>query len=131
LQCEEKKMARVLVIDDDAGARHVMCKMLKEVGHEPHGSAEPAQAIHEALTFKPDVLVADWLLKPDRTGLEVVETLRAAHPDLGVVFISGLPADEIEPKVRHLRRYRIVSKPCEFFELFEAVQQLAPAEAKT
>ena len=60
-------MAKVLVLDDDADARHVMCAMLRNVGHEPHGSADPAQAIHEALTLKPDVLVADWILKPDRT----------------------------------------------------------------
>lgn len=117
-------MAKVLVLDDDADARHVMCAMLKNVGHDPHGSSDPAQAMHEALTFKPDVLVADWILKPDHTGLEVAEALRAAHPNLGIVFISGLPHDEIESRVHHLGRYAIVSKPCEFFELFEAIQSM-------
>jgi DNA-binding response OmpR family regulator len=104
--------------------------VLKEVGHEPHGCGEPAQAIHEALTFKPDVLVADWVLKPNHTGLEVAETLRVAQPEMGIVFITAMPRDEIEPRVRHLHRYRLVNKPCEFFELFEAVQSFAPSAAK-
>jgi CheY-like chemotaxis protein len=119
-------MAKVLVLDDDADARHVMCAMLRNVGHEPHSSADPSQAIQEALTFKPEVLVADWILKPNHTGLEVAEALRAAHPDLGLVFISGLPHEQIESSVRHLGRYRIVSKPCEFYELFQAIQTMTP-----
>lgn len=39
-------MARILVIDDDADARHIMCSMLKKVGHEPHASGQPEEAIH-------------------------------------------------------------------------------------
>lgn len=68
------------------------------------------------------------MLKPDSTGLEVARTLRAAHPDVGIVFITGMPRDEIMNAIGDLDRCRVVSKPCEFFELFEAVQALAPAE---
>lgn len=124
-------MAKVLVIDDDLGARHAMTTMLQQVGHESHASGDPAEAIHTALTFKPDVLVADWILKPFYTGLEVAETLRAAHPNLGVVFITGASPDEVEPKIQHLQPYRLVSKPCEFYKLFEAVQEMTPKEVSS
>jgi len=117
-------MARILVLDDDADSRNVMVSMLNEVGHEAHGSDDPAHAIQAALTFAPEVLVADWVLKPDHTGLEAAEALRAAHPQLGLIFITGRPFEEIDAEARHLHPYRFISKPCEFFDLFQAVQDV-------
>jgi CheY-like chemotaxis protein len=130
-QESEEMMAKVLVIDDDLSARHAMTTMLKQVGHEPHASGDPAEAINTALSFKPEVLVADWILKPDYTGLEVAETLRAAHPNLGLVFITGVSPEEVEEKAEHLKPFRVVSKPCEFFRLFEAVQDVSPKEVES
>jgi DNA-binding response OmpR family regulator len=123
-------MAKILVIDDDKDARLGMTRSLNEVGHEARASGDPTEAIQVALSFEPDVLVADWVLKPDHTGLEVAVTLRAAHPDLGLVFITGRPFEEVDAEARHLRPYRIVNKPCEFYELLEAVQSVGKRSRK-
>ena len=121
-------MAKVLVIDDDPAARQIMAAMLKQVGHEPHACGGLTEAIHTALTFKPDVLVTDWLLKSSHTGLEIAEALRASHPNIGLVFITGLPDNKVVSMARNLHPYRVVHKPCEFYQLFEAVQEVIPQE---
>jgi len=121
-------MAKILVIDDDPTARHIMTTMLKQVGHDSHASGEPTEAIHTALTFQPDVLVTDWLLKSSHTGLEIAATLRASNPNIGLVFITGLPDNKVFSMARNLQPFRVVHKPCEFYQLFEAVQEVIPEE---
>lgn len=116
-------MSRILVVEDEPSQRFVMADLLARTGHEARCTADPRAAIEAADAFKPDVLVADWLLKSDMTGRDVAEVLRAKDPNLRVVFITALPPDLVEEQASQVKPFRMVHKPCEFYDLLLAIHQ--------
>jgi DNA-binding NarL/FixJ family response regulator len=60
--------------------------------------------------------------------LEIAETLRDSNPNIGLVFITGLPINKVISMAMNMRPFRVVPKPCEFYQLFEAVQEMIPEE---
>ena len=105
-----------------------MAEMLVRSGHDARAAAKPEDAIQGTLTtdFEPDVLVADWMLKSNLTGLDVAEKLQARFPELKVVFVTALATEELrqQAETRGLNTFRFVRKPCEFFDLLDAIHQV-------
>ena len=116
-------MSRILVLEDEPSQRFVMSDLLNRSGHEALCTPDPKAAIEAAADFKPEVLVADWLLKSEMSGRDVAAVLRAQDPALRVVFITALPPELVEAKAADLQPYKIVHKPCEFFDLLLAIHQ--------
>lgn len=117
-------MARILVVEDELGPRFVMSEMLVRSGHEAKAASKPENAIALGPEYKPDVLVTDWMLKTELTGLDVARTLKQQLPELRIVFISGHPLEELRPQAKDLQPVRFVRKPCEFFELLNAIHEM-------
>ncbi len=115
-------MNRLLVVEDEPVPRLLLGKILQKRGFEVRAAAGVQEAIEIGAEFRPHVLLADWLLKDDFTGGQVAETLREADPALRVIFISGLPRDALEPKVRHLHPCRVLEKPVQPDELTAIIQ---------
>ena len=63
------------------------------------------------------------LLKSDLTGRDVAQALRARDPNLPVVFITALPAQIVEAQASELRPFKVVNKPCEFYDLLLAIHE--------
>jgi two-component system, OmpR family, response regulator len=61
---------------------------LRFVGYDVRSSTTGAQALAEAETFRPDLVVLDVML-PDLDGFEVCRRMRALLPDLLVVFLTA------------------------------------------
>ena len=68
--------ARLLVIDDDEAVRDGMLHLLRDWGCE----CEAAESIEEALALAqlniPDVIISDYRLREQRTGVEAIATIR-------------------------------------------------------
>ncbi len=69
--------ARLLVIDDDAIVREGMLQLLRDWGCE----CDAAESIEDALALVqlnvPDVVISDYRLREQRTGVEAIEAIRA------------------------------------------------------
>jgi len=81
---------RVLVVDDDEAVRIATQSLLRDWGCE----VDAADSIEEALALAdlraPDVVISDYRLREQRTGLEVVAALRALlGQDLPALLITG------------------------------------------
>ncbi len=104
-------MAKVLIVDDDA----VFCDLLKRVltheGHSVHNSCKADEALAIGASFKPDVLIADWLLQDDLGGLDVALALQKQRPGLRVMFMTGLPIQVINQSIAGLDVLRVYEKP--------------------
>lgn len=124
-------MARILVVEDETPQRFAMASLLTRSGHEAKATSDPHAAVEGAEEFRPDVLVTDWMLKSDWTGLDVAEAMRKRDPGLGVVFITAIPQDEARTKAAHLETYEVLQKPCEFYELLAAVHKVLPEGSTT
>jgi signal transduction histidine kinase len=81
---------RVLVVDDDESVRSSMRLLLRDWGCE----CEAVETIEDALTlahgWAPEVVISDYRLRNHRTGVEVIEALRAAAGrHLPALLITG------------------------------------------
>jgi len=80
--------ARVLVADDSSTMRKIIIRSLQAVGVP---SATEAADGNEALAlFKPgqfDLVLTDWNM-PGKTGLEVVQGIRAQDPKVPIIMVT-------------------------------------------
>jgi DNA-binding NarL/FixJ family response regulator len=80
---------RVMVVDDHPMWREGVARDLTEAGHLVVAtSGEGRQAVRVAAAARPDVVVLDLQL-PDISGVEVIQGLRAALPEVRVLMLSA------------------------------------------
>jgi two-component system, OmpR family, response regulator ResD len=84
---------RVLVVDDDETVAEVVVRYLQRAGLLVDRAADGVTALAVAQRSRPDLVVLDLML-PGLTGLEVCERLRAGRPDLPVVMLTALGAED-------------------------------------
>jgi two-component system, NtrC family, nitrogen regulation response regulator NtrX len=103
-------MARILVVDDEEGIRHVLAQLLDYEGHEVRTAGGAAEAIEKYREFQPDLTFMD--VKMARMdGLEALSRIREVDPLALVIMISG--HGTIETAVEATRRgaYDFLEKP--------------------
>ena len=81
---------RVALAEDGALFREGLLMLLQAAGHEVVGSVADGDALVELLGgTDADVAILDIRMPPEPDGgLVTAERLRAAHPDLGLLFLS-------------------------------------------
>lgn len=84
----------VLVVEDVAEARALICRYLAELGYDVLEAVDGADALEVVapLARPLDVLVTDVVM-PHMDGRELARRLLEGRPDLGIVFTSGYAAD--------------------------------------
>jgi two-component system, OmpR family, response regulator len=111
---------RVLVVDDEANIAELIGMALRYEGWEVRLAHTGARAVTAAKEFRPDAVVLDMML-PDFDGMEVLRRMRAANPDVPVLFLTA--RDSVEDRVAGLTAGGddYVTKP---FSLEEVVARL-------
>lgn len=79
---------RILIADDEQGIRQVLCRLVRQEGHDPIEAPDGAQALALIESEAPDVLLLD-IRMPGADGLEVLRRARRLDPDLPVVMITA------------------------------------------
>jgi CheY-like chemotaxis protein len=80
--------ATVLVIDDDPCIREELRDALQAWGYTVVEAENGKEGIKQVETSAPDVVITD-IMMPEMDGIEVIRTLRASHPGLRIVALSG------------------------------------------
>jgi CheY-like chemotaxis protein len=75
----ESRRCRVVVVDDDAGAREALSTFLELEGHCVEEAHDGAHAVELALAHEPDVMLIDIGLR-GIDGYQVARQIRAGHP---------------------------------------------------
>ncbi len=84
--------ASVLVVEDEPTVRDLTVRLLRELGYVVEAVGDSRDALKAAMRRPFDVLLTDVEL-PHMSGQALARRLRAAQPDVKVVFFSGLPAE--------------------------------------
>jgi signal transduction histidine kinase len=79
----------LLVIDDEASVRLGTRLLLEGLGCRVTAVGGTAEALEAAAADRPDVVLADLRLRGEDSGIVAVERLRARHPGLPALLISG------------------------------------------
>jgi DNA-binding NtrC family response regulator len=77
----------VLVVDEDAAVRAACCEIVTRLGYLPYGVDGPAGARAVLRNNGIDILLLD--LKGGDDGLELLEEVKALHPETAVVVMSA------------------------------------------
>ena len=80
---------KVLLVDDNARVRLLLEKMLQSLGHSVSTSADGSQALSLLAEQKFDLLITDVLMPGSLSGTELASKVRAQHPKLPILLISG------------------------------------------
>jgi two-component system, OmpR family, response regulator len=91
--------ARLLVVDDEPGIRDLLATSLRFAGFEVHTAADGQEALRQAETVRPDLVVLDVML-PDLDGFAVTRRLRERGRDTPVLFLTA--KDDISDRVAGL-----------------------------
>jgi two-component system OmpR family response regulator len=89
-------MPKILVVDDDANIREVVCFALQKAGYTTCVAENGAQALSRFAQERPDLIVLD-ILMPELDGTEVCRQLRAdpRNARTPIIFVSSKD-DEID-----------------------------------
>ena len=90
---------KVLVIEDDNGARDALGYLLAEEGFAVRTAASGEAGLACAREFQPDVIVCDYYL-PDINGLQVLRCLRADPGRAFIIVVTAGGCGETESALR-------------------------------
>lgn len=87
---EEKEIVRrrILIVEDNLDHAASTLVLLRGLGHEVASALNAGSALAEARTFRPEVVLLDLGL-PDGDGWELAGKLKAEHPALRIVVVTG------------------------------------------
>ena len=114
----------VLVVESDDTVRRSTGRILEGLGYRVISttSAEEAMTAMDAADMIP-VLLVTALSLPGLDGERLADRLQAAHPDLGVLFLSGYAPEANRPRALAARRL-ILPRPFSVESLTEAVRRV-------
>ncbi len=103
---------KVLVVEDERLVRETAVAILRGAGFEAveAASAEEALRTFDVARDHIDLLLTDVVM-PGMSGVELARRMRAARPELRVLFVSGYPDAEFEPDDRNADRVTFLQKP--------------------
>ena len=81
----------ILAVEDDTAVRNLITTTLETQDYRFHTAANGAQAILEAASQKPDIMLLDLGL-PDMDGVEVIKKIRS-WSNLPIIVISARSED--------------------------------------
>jgi PAS domain S-box-containing protein len=114
---------RVLVVEDDAAVRHVVCEMLRRGGYHAI-AAEDGPSARRLLATRQDfaLLLVDMMLPGGMSGAELVTIMRRERGDLPVLFMTGYSKDALS-NAPEIHGTRLLPKPFTEAALIEAVRE--------
>jgi two-component system, cell cycle sensor histidine kinase and response regulator CckA len=112
---------RVLVVEDEDGARRALTEILELLGFEVSSAASGEAAEEMARSAGFDLLLTDFVL-PGIDGGELARRLTALRPEIKVVLMSGYAEDEAMRSSVSSGAVRFLQKPFDFQTLSRAVR---------
>ncbi len=115
-------MANVLIVDDEQVYRTYISDWLAREGYEVRSASNRQEAALVAKSFRPDLLIVDFLLKDEYYGLQVAETMRELAPEVRIIVITGYPSESLRRDALDARVFRVIEKPFHMVDLADAVR---------
>jgi len=102
----------ILIVDDEADIRELVAGILQDEGHGARTAKDSDDALAAIEKRRPQLVFLDiWMQGSRLDGLQLLDVLKAEHPEVPVVMISG--HGNIETAVAAIRKgaYDFIEKP--------------------
>ncbi len=122
----QKKVLKILLVDDERISREVAAHLLKSGGHEVITASLPSEAIDifEREKDSLDIIVLDMLM-PEMSGKELFYRLKQIDPKVKTILLSGYgKSSDIQEAMDH-GVYYCLQKPVLRQKLLDTVLEVA------
>ena len=123
---QDKKMARILLAEDDEDLRRFLVNALEKAGHAVTSFGEGASAFEEIKQVTFDLLLTD-IVMPEMDGIELARRAAELDPALKIMFITGFAAVALNPDSKAPKEAKVLSKPFHLRDLVNEVNRLMAA----
>ncbi|MDI1346443.1 MAG: sigma-54 dependent transcriptional regulator [Pseudolabrys sp.] len=104
--------AEILIVDDEADIRDLVAGILEDEGYVARTARNSDDALASIVARRPNLIFLDiWLQGSRLDGLQLLDILKAEHPEIPIVMISG--HGNIETAVAAIKHgaYDFIEKP--------------------
>lgn len=124
----EIKQKKVLIIDDSTIARMGVKKLLVEQNFIIEEGANGLEAINKLETFKPDLLIMDYLM-PEMNGMLALKIIRGKGNNIPVIIISANQQDATKLKFKEFNIIGMIKKHPDKTELMSFIESVFKNES--
>jgi DNA-binding NtrC family response regulator len=114
--------SRILIVDDEEIVLKSCQRALAGAERDLDTAASGAEALQKIDAGRYDVVVLD-IMMPSIDGLEVLQRVKEAHPDLEVVMVTGLSQIDTAVRAMKLGAFDYLAKPFDPDELAVVVER--------
>ncbi len=115
-------MARLLLVEDDAGVRTTISTFLELEGYEVEAVASTSEALERLQRLGYPIVLTDIYLD-ERTGLDVLAAARAANPDCRVILMTARGSIETVMAATRGGAFDYLAKPFELDALLGVIKR--------
>ena len=119
----EKKMTKVLVVDDEEAIRFVFGRFLADAGYEVSLAEHENDARQILSANEFDVAVVDRVLSDGQDGMDLIKEIKESQPSCEIIMISGFPTFHDAPEMPEDRPYVYLTKPVRKDDIVRAVDE--------
>jgi CheY-like chemotaxis protein len=119
------RAANILVVDDVAGIRGLLRKILTGAGYKVIEAADGKQALQQMRTSQVDLVLTD-LVMPEMEGIETIRTIHRQWPKQKIIAMSGEFGAQFLHTAELLGANATLSKPIRPDVLLDVVRRVLP-----
>jgi len=90
----DRSAVRILIVDDDQRLLDLLENTLTSIGYTTSSVKSASQALHYLSNRVYDLVISD-INMPEMDGFELLKQIRDSHPQLPVIFITGVARPDI------------------------------------
>lgn len=118
----------ILVVDDEAGIRHLLRNVLVEEQYEVTTAGTTFDALGKLQESSFDLAIVDLML-PDIDGLQLAEAIRMLDPRTPVILITAYGSPSFEMMAAHPAIFHYLHKPFSLDRLLALVDRCLPSSS--
>ncbi len=119
-------MAKILVVDDEAGIRYILRRTLENAGHEVAQADSGEMCLEKFDEVQPDLILMD-IMMPGMDGWEACKTIKERRPQ-DPIPVSMLSVrsdhDDLKKSFEYARADAHLAKPIDMEEVLGTVEKI-------
>lgn len=121
------KTRRVLIVDDEAGIRHLLVDLLSRPGWQIDLAHDGQEAVGLVYRNDYDVVISD-ILMPHIDGMDLLQRIHLVRPKTRVILMTGVGTTDWVKQALRLGAFDYVEKPFDLVAFREVVESAMRAK---
>src|SRR5437016_4111169 len=113
----------ILVADDDSSIRSLLRQLLSDEGYSVAEAATGVEVVDKVKEASPDLVIMDVRM-PELDGIEALSRVKASSPKTAVLIMTAFGSSNAAIRAMELGAYDYVTKPFELDKISHSVKRV-------